>query len=206
MFGFTKTSRSDLVLQPQRYTHKPLLLATALVTSDSSWPGVDDLLNNVAKTVATVQGIVPTGQALDHAVAQVPSLELAPIQLHNNLGDLYTIMNTMHDLSSFLQAFPVLKVLLKPVTESLADTELTIQDLETDTGKVVSYSNTVVASIKVHISYGAVMHAHACSHAVVQCFKHNSQSCVPTEYDRQGGVCLNTGSESTDLNPTAMDK
>ena len=122
---------------------------TAVEHAEATWPGVKTLLSNITKTIANVQGIIPTGHALDQALADVPKLEHVPQMLHTNLGDLFTIMKTLHDLSSFLQNFPVLNVLLKPVTESLADEEMAIQHLQTDTGQVVSYSNSITASIKV---------------------------------------------------------
>ena len=123
--------------------------AQDLKYAEATWPGVEALLSSIATTIANVQDIIPTGHALEQVLAGVPMLEHNPQMLHSNLGDLMIVMETLHDLSSFLQKFPLLNVLLKPVTESLGDEELAIQQLQTDTGQVVDYSNSITSSIKV---------------------------------------------------------
>ena len=127
--------------------------AQALKYAEATWPGVEALLSSIAKTIANVQGIIPTGRALQQALAGVPTLEHNPQMLHTNLGDLMIIMKTLHDLTSFLQRFPFLSVLLEPVTESLANEQSAIQHLQTDTGQVVDYSNSITSSIKVSKYY-----------------------------------------------------
>ena len=134
----------------KQYTFEPLIPVTVAM-SDSDWPGVSTLLSDIAHTIESIKGIVPTGQALNNALAGVPKLEHTPQMLHSHLGDLFTIVNALHDLSSFLQKFPLLSVLLKPVTDTLSDEESAIQNLQKDTGQIVGYSNSIVTSIKVSI-------------------------------------------------------
>ena len=146
------TQESSSIAVTQSLTFQRLAIDTTAQVSkyaEPTWPGVEALLSSIAKTIANVQGIIPTGRALQQALAGVPTLEHNPQMLHTNLGDLMIIMKTLHDLSSFLQKFPLLNVLLKPVTESLANEELDIQHLQTDTHQVVGYSNSITSSIKV---------------------------------------------------------
>ena len=142
------TERSIALVNAQHLAFQQLG-TRAVEYDEDTWPGVQTLLSDITKTIANIQGIIPTGHALDQALADVPKLECVPQMLLTNLGDLFTIMKTLHDLSSFLQNFPVLNVLLKPVTDSLADEELAIQHLQTDTGQVISYSDAITSSIKV---------------------------------------------------------
>lgn len=125
------------------------LLDTRGTAGKDSWPDVTEFINDVNSTTVRFKPVVTLGGKLQAFLAKVQQQMEIPSELHTRLTQLSELATFLHDLSQFLQQFPIFKLFLPPLTASLANERQAITGLDTDVGQLVQSAASLSASIQV---------------------------------------------------------
>lgn len=127
----------------------PLPLDTHGAAVKDDWPDVTQFINDVNGITVHFKPVVTLGGKLQAFFAKVQQQMEIPSELHTRLTQLSELATFLHDLSQFLQQFPIFKLFLPSLTASLANEQQAITGLDTDVGQLVQSAASLSASIQV---------------------------------------------------------
>ena len=119
-------------------------------SSPTDWSDVIQLMNDVDAISNGLQPVLNLGGKLQQFLCKAQQQMGMPEDLHNQLIKLSDVMQFLHDLSQFLQMFPIFKPFLTPLTASLSDEIQAIGKLDTGMSQLVQATSDLSVSIKVH--------------------------------------------------------
>ena len=127
------------------------IAAPKVSSSPTDWSDVTQLMNDVDAISNGLQPVLNLGGKLQQFLCKAQQQMGIPEDLQNQLSNLAVIVQCLHDLSQFLQMFPIFKPFLTPLTASLSDEIQAIAKLDTGMSQLVQATYDLSVSIKVGV-------------------------------------------------------
>ena len=127
----------------------PTLSRSKIVKTPTDFSDLDVFVKDINTTVENFKPVLTLGTNLEDYIKRTKNQLVIPSQLHGNLTPFKTEIEFLHDASSFLQLFPVFKVILPPLTGALGNELQSIGSLDTDMTNLVTSTTSLSTSLQV---------------------------------------------------------
>ena len=141
------------------HVHNPVLTlggklqvyrSTVALRAQDGWSDVTQFTNAVDSISTSLKPVLTLGGELQAFLSTVQKQMGMPAELHTRLTQLSELTTFLHDLSQFLQQFPIFKPFLPALTASLAKEQQAITYLDTDVGQLVQSAASLSTSLQVN--------------------------------------------------------
>lgn len=139
-----------LEVAPTSISPLPAIAAPQPVSSPTDWYDVDTFTTDIDNISVTLKPILAVGEELKKFLDRAHKQIGIPAELHDRLMHFSDLVNFLHDLSQFLQQFPLFSAFLPPLTTSLGEELQAITYLDSNMSQFVESVSSLSDSLKVH--------------------------------------------------------
>ena len=119
------------------------------VKSTTDFSDLDVFMGDIKKIVESFKPVLTLGTNLKAYIKRTKDQLVIPSQLHGNLSPFQTEAQFLYDASSFLQMFPIFKVILPTLTGGLKAQLASIKSLDTSMTQLVTSTTSLSTSLQV---------------------------------------------------------
>ncbi len=145
--------RRSIATAPLSYTASlvsfPAIASPQPTGSPTDWSDTAQFAKDVDSITTSLAPVLTLGGELQKFLAKAQQQTEIPSELHTRLAQLSELTTFLHDLSQFLQQFPIFKPFLPPLTSSLANELQAITGLDTDMSQLVQSTASLSSSLQV---------------------------------------------------------
>lgn len=151
MFAVKRVARALEAAAPRSLSPLPAVAAPKRVSSPKDWSDVDRFTTDIDSICGTLKPILDVGQELEKFLRKAHEQMGKPAELHARLTQLSDLVNFLHDVSQFLQQFPLFNAFLPALTTSLGEEQKAFTGLDSDMSQFVKSVSSLSDSLKVRL-------------------------------------------------------